>query len=378
MPALVTGESVPSSRGAPKRVSVIVPIYNRYAMLEQLILSVRNQTYPDVELVVIDDGSTDLSPETFWLLVRRVAPQMVVQYEKQPNQGVSVARNRGLDLCSGAYVYFLDSDDLVMPWALATLVDTLECSGGAVAIASVLDSDFDLRKGRLTQPLAFVSMLDHYWYIHSALYDVEMVKTIGGFREGISIGEDLLFNLMVRLQKPQINFTPKVIGVRRLHGFGHLHERGFAHDEWRFYLREISGILTQNPELKREPRLKRFWLGLQLLYKSSKLNPQNRSDILAAVACAGEVLLHDLRLTRLISSKAFHLNGGAWLAAARGAIACCVAMRSFFRSFVQPKDNSAETAQAFLDHLRESLRLENHSEPGHGVTGYDRPDGSVI
>lgn len=98
-------------------VSVIIPTYNRRNFLEQAIQSVFSQTYPYVELIVVDDGSTD---ETSTLLDEFKERLTVL---RQSNQGVSAARNRGIRAAGGEYICFLDSDDYWKPSKLEMQLD---------------------------------------------------------------------------------------------------------------------------------------------------------------------------------------------------------------------------------------------------------------
>jgi glycosyltransferase involved in cell wall biosynthesis len=91
------------------QVSVIIPTYNRSTLLQQAVESVLKQTYPAVEIIVVDDGSKD-DTET---MMKQYAGRVV--YIKQANQGVSAARNLGFRTASGEYINFLDDDDLFMP-----------------------------------------------------------------------------------------------------------------------------------------------------------------------------------------------------------------------------------------------------------------------
>ena len=86
-------------------VSAIIPTFNRMDTLTRSIRSVLDQTFKDIELIVVDDGSTDSTPE----LVRKMSGSIVYLY--QAHQGVSSARNRGIMASSGDLVAFLDSDD---------------------------------------------------------------------------------------------------------------------------------------------------------------------------------------------------------------------------------------------------------------------------
>ena len=87
-------------------VSVIIPAYNRDRYLAEAIESVLAQTYPAIELIVVDDGSSDRTAE--------VAQRYALTYHFQPNGGISAARNAGIALATGEFLAFLDSDDIWM------------------------------------------------------------------------------------------------------------------------------------------------------------------------------------------------------------------------------------------------------------------------
>ena len=90
-------------------VSIIMPAYNCEAYIETAVRSVMEQTYPEWELLVLDDGSSDATFEIVQSLTREDARVCLI---KNPaNMGVAKTRNRGLDMCRGDYVAFLDSDD---------------------------------------------------------------------------------------------------------------------------------------------------------------------------------------------------------------------------------------------------------------------------
>src|ERR1700733_5357754 len=94
------------------RFSVLIPTYNREEYLRQAIDSVLAQSFTDYEIFVIDDGSTDHTPE----LLRSYGNRIRVL--RQQNQGPEAARNRPAAQASGEYLAFLDSDDLLLPCAL--------------------------------------------------------------------------------------------------------------------------------------------------------------------------------------------------------------------------------------------------------------------
>lgn len=99
-------------------VSVIIPVFNGERFLKQAIESVLIQSYPNVEIIVLDDGSTDLTKEIATSFSK-------VVYSYQENQGVAAARNKALELANGYYIAYLDSDDFMPHNKLAFQIDYL-------------------------------------------------------------------------------------------------------------------------------------------------------------------------------------------------------------------------------------------------------------
>lgn len=114
------------------RLSVVIPVYNAEKYLRQSLDSVFSGSPGDIEVVCVDDGSTDSSPA---ILAEYAAKDGRLRVLTQANSGQGAARNRGLEIASGEYIYFMDADDeLAAPDALARLV--------AVADADSLDALF--------------------------------------------------------------------------------------------------------------------------------------------------------------------------------------------------------------------------------------------
>ncbi len=108
-------------------VAVIIPTYNRCSTLERCLNSLEQQTFADLEVVVVDDGSTD---DTGALVARLAgSSRLDLRYVRQPNRGCAAARNTGLrESCSELFL-FLDSDDALEPQAIASLAAELDRSG---------------------------------------------------------------------------------------------------------------------------------------------------------------------------------------------------------------------------------------------------------
>lgn len=103
-------------KNSQPKVSVILPAYNAAAFVETAIDSVLNQIYPNVELLIINDGSTDATEK----IIEKYLHDPRIVYLKQPNAGVSAARNAGLERMSGAYFCFVDADDALPPESISS------------------------------------------------------------------------------------------------------------------------------------------------------------------------------------------------------------------------------------------------------------------
>jgi glycosyltransferase involved in cell wall biosynthesis len=123
------------------RVSVIIPTYNRADLIEETIDSVLKQTFDDLEIIIVDDGSTDSTKE----VVRRFDGP--IKYLYQENRGRSCARNRGFEASSGDYICFLDSDDVLDPRMLDRQVSLLESNSDLGFVFS--DYQFINRAGEI-------------------------------------------------------------------------------------------------------------------------------------------------------------------------------------------------------------------------------------
>lgn len=114
-------------------ISVIVPVYNAKSWLQKCIDSVLSQTYSNLEILLIDDGSTDGSSN---LCDSYGETYSQIRVCHQTNQGLSAARNTGLDMASGNYIFFLDSDDFLEPDALESMYYTLTDTNADLVIGA--------------------------------------------------------------------------------------------------------------------------------------------------------------------------------------------------------------------------------------------------
>jgi CDP-glycerol glycerophosphotransferase len=131
------------------RVSVVVPIYNVAAYLDACLESLAAQTLRNLEVVMVDDGSTDESPQ---IAERYAAADERFKLVRQENAGLGAARNMGADHATGEFIAFVDSDDTVTPNAYELLLSTLDETGSDFASGNALR-----RMAFGTTPVAFLS-----------------------------------------------------------------------------------------------------------------------------------------------------------------------------------------------------------------------------
>lgn len=117
------------------KVSVIIPVYNVQKYLDQCVESIINQSYKNMEIILVDDGATDNSPE---MIDRWSEKDTRIITIHKTNGGLSSARNAGLEIITGDAVFFLDSDDIVLPNTIEVMVNELEDNNSDVVSVSFM------------------------------------------------------------------------------------------------------------------------------------------------------------------------------------------------------------------------------------------------
>lgn len=112
------------------KISVIVPIYNSEKFLKRCVESILAQTFNDIEVILVNDGSTDNSPSICEDYAKKDKRIVVIN---KPNGGLSSARNAGLDIAAGEYIGYVDSDDYIAPEMYGKLLAACESESADVA-----------------------------------------------------------------------------------------------------------------------------------------------------------------------------------------------------------------------------------------------------
>jgi glycosyltransferase involved in cell wall biosynthesis len=214
-------------RGPAPLVSVVIPTYNRAAALTLALDSVHAQTHRPIEVVVVDDGSTDDTSEVIarWGLAHQ-APDFVIECVTTPNQGAARARNEGIARARGTLIALLDSDDLWRPTKLARQAELLASSGPEVGMVytgvAYVDAEGheaierpkhrgNALRAQLRQNVITGSM-------SGVVIRREVIEHAGGFDEGdLPMAHDYEWFIRV-LSHTQVDYVDEVLVMVAMHG----------------------------------------------------------------------------------------------------------------------------------------------------------------
>jgi glycosyltransferase involved in cell wall biosynthesis len=194
-------------------ISVVIPVYNGAAFLAEAVASVRAQTRQPRQIIIVDDGSTDATPQ----VARALGADL--EYIRQENRGPSAARNRGLQAVRGEFVGFLDVDDLWPADKLAVQLDYLEKHPGQDVVLG-LTQPFE-EPGAHRQLYNFANGCDVnpplLFLIGAALFRRPVFAKVGGFDAGKRYSEDLDWFIRAREKGIQLESLPRTTLIKRCH-----------------------------------------------------------------------------------------------------------------------------------------------------------------
>lgn len=192
-------------------VSVIIPVYNGERFLAEAITSVLDQGMPALELIVIDDGSTDNSAS----VAQQFGQQ--VRYFYQPNSGPAAARNQGIEMSQGQIISFLDADDLFPPGKLSFQLGYLQANpdaGVSLGSARLFRSN-----PHLSPPLSIEFYEDPFimYLVGCALFRRQLFDEVGNFDPIMRYAEDIDWFLRARDAGTKIIHHPEITLFCRWH-----------------------------------------------------------------------------------------------------------------------------------------------------------------
>ncbi|MHA4843871.1 glycosyltransferase family 2 protein [Flavitalea antarctica] len=238
-----------------EKVSVIIPCYNRSAIVGETLENMFMQSLTPYEVIVVDDGSTDDSFKTVASFGDRV------KLIRQTNQGPGVARNTGFAASAGDFIQFMDSDDLASKNKLEVQVEALRISGADFAYCpwvrcNIQNQEMNFLDHVLqSQPVPnSKSMLEWYlsgWSLvfQNCLFKRSIIENTGGYRTDLMPSEDSEYFVRILLSGAKSIHTPECLVFYREHNMNKITSSGTSSsqraNDWTNYL-EITGHLFDN------------------------------------------------------------------------------------------------------------------------------------
>ena len=247
--------------GAAPLVSVVIPAYNSQQFICEAIDSVLRQTHPQLEIIVVDDGSTDDTVAA----VARFGDK--IRLIEQINQGSAVARNSGISAARGALIAFLDADDVWHPKKLELQIDAMRTSrckmvyskflfwrtqpgGTRHAAAELFTNPTDDAKSTADVPSGWLYaqlMRDCIVWTSTVVVEKKMLRAVGGFNPDLRKGQD--WDLWLRLsQAGTWTGVAEYLALYRIHGSSITHKRSKINYEYKILTDAINRWGLSGPD----------------------------------------------------------------------------------------------------------------------------------
>lgn len=197
------------------KVSVIMPVYNAQQTLRRSVDSILSQTLRDIEIILIDDGSIDQSGKICDIYKKADSRVRVVH---QPNLGVSVARQKGIEAATGNYIIHVDSDDYAEPEMLEKLYKSALESGSDMVICDYFETNNERERYVRQCPKSFdcSDIIDDILFqrLHGVCWNKLVLKRFIReknitFSNGVQYSEDTLFNLLILNNSAKVSYLPE-------------------------------------------------------------------------------------------------------------------------------------------------------------------------
>ena len=210
-----------------KTCSIIIPAYNSAKTIERTLASVFVQDYPNLEIIVVNDGSTDNTEQ----VLKKYADK--IKYYYQTNAGVSIARNLGFEKSSGEYIQYLDADDLLAEGKISKQIQAIEESEADVAYGDWMrftENDFVYKELEMVErEMALrpeIELITDFWTpLAALLYTRTIANKIGGWNTALPVIQDARYALDAAIHQAKFIYTPGVMGYYRVHETGSLSTR---------------------------------------------------------------------------------------------------------------------------------------------------------
>lgn len=258
----------------PGLVSTIIPVYNRPVQLREAVESVLHQDYRPIEIIIVDDGSTD---DTFAVAqaLAELHPD-IIRVATQANAGPGMAREHGRQVAQGEFIQYLDSDDILLPGKFSAQVAALCVDSDADVAYGVTyfrDSDGTLFNephkdtGKKISTMFPAFLVSRWWETATPLYRSNVCDAAGPWTD-LSLEEDWEYDCRIAALKGKLIWCPVPVSEHRDHSGGRL-SRGTALDQHRMRQRARSHELILGHAIRAglqdKPEMQHFARALFLL-----------------------------------------------------------------------------------------------------------------
>ncbi|WP_428825253.1 glycosyltransferase [Azonexus sp. IMCC34842] len=222
-------------------VSIVTPTYNQAEYLAETIESVLSQTYPNIEYIVLDDGSTDNTQEVLKQFDGRI------RHERHANIGQAQTLNKGWNLCEGKYIGYLSSDDLLYPNAISELVVLLEKEQSIVCVfpdSNLIDNFSRVAKRNICHAfdLSDTVVRQECYIGPGAIFRKTAFDSLGGWRADLKLAPDREFWIRIS-SLGRIEMCNSVLAGYRMHPDS-ISYKDVSENISREYLRVLDGYFS--------------------------------------------------------------------------------------------------------------------------------------
>lgn len=301
-------------------VTTIIPVYNRAAMLREAVASVLAQTYRPIEIIIVDDGSTD---DTFGVSEELARAHQEIVVVHQANAGPGAAREAGRRMARGEFIQHLDSDDLLLPRKFELQVAGLrahpEC-GASYGITRLRMSDgstgpYWARTAERIETMFPAMLQSRWWGTMTPLYRASLLAAAGPWTM-LRMEEDWEYDARMAALGVRLHFVDEVVAELRRHDTGNLssHGLGLRPDNLRHRAAAHESILrsAQRAGIPNDaPEMQHFARELFLLARQSgAAGLTDESKLLFALACEASAPAAQLRVYERVAKLIGWRNAG--------------------------------------------------------------------
>lgn len=211
-------------------VSTIIPVFNRPTLIVEAVKSVLSQNYPLIEVIIVDDGSTDNTPQVLQELAQAHSQ---VRVFTQSNAGPGVARERGRLNAKGEFIQYLDSDDLLLPDKFSAQVAALKQNPKAcaaygktevIAMGSKPQQIAHRATGKVQEAMFPAFLSDRWWFTSTPLFRRNVIEQVGPWSD-LKNEEDWEYECRIASLGGRLAFVDQFVSLHRVHDF-HLSDSG--------------------------------------------------------------------------------------------------------------------------------------------------------